>query len=249
MESVFKTQSEADLSKWAKSFFYDKLTAQGFVSYQDKGLSWYKVVDNTILQTVYLFSDSYMMLMPVLGFGCHPLFINAPLPHKLHESVTPYEEVIRRVKRFETPKVMFADCPVMYPKTPEGGAELLDSIVFPHFAGLKTEGDAYRVHRDSVKRRLDEFLSRKSWEEYNGWAVEKDFVDEVIYMDDQEMLEYCKHDLELSLYWREKDRKRIEEQRAAVYDGKRDEFIAMLEKRKRRFVKRLGKNVGIHVDL
>lgn len=249
MAPVFKTKSEADLSRWAKEFFYDKLAAQGFVSYQDKGLSWYKVVDNSVLQTVYLFSDTYLMLMPVLGYGCHPLYINAPLPHKLHESVVHYEKVIRRVKRFETPKIMFADCPVMYPKTPEGGAELLDSIVFPHFAGLKTEEDAYRVHRDSVKRRLDEFLSRKSWDDYNGWAVEKDFVDEVIYMDDQEMLEYCKHDLELSLYWREKDRKRVEEQRAAVYDGKRDEFIAMLEKRKRRFVKRLGKNVGIHVEL
>lgn len=249
MEPVFKTQSEADLSRWAKYFFYDKLTDEGFVSYQDKGLSWYKVVDNSILQTVYLFSDSYMMLMPVLGFGCHPLFINAPLPHKVHDSVVHREVVVRQVERFDTPKIMYADCPVMYPNTPEGGAELLDRIVFPHFRGLRTEEDAYRVHRDAIKDRLDEFLSKRSWAEYNGWAVEKDFIDEVIYMDDREMMEYCAHDLELSLYWREKDRKRVEEQRAAIYDGNRDDFLAMLEKRKRRFLKRLEKSLGIHVEL
>ena len=249
MEPIFKTKTEADISAWSKRYFYDKLTEQGFVSHQDKGLSWYKVIDNAILQTVYLYGDSFMMPSLVLGYGCHPLFIQAPLPHKLRESLPPYDETIQSVHKFNTPKVMYADSTINFPMTPEGGAELVDEIVFPHFAKLRTEEDAYRAHRDAVKSRLDEFLSRKSLAEYNGWAVDKDFVDEVIYMDDREMLEYCTHDLELSLYWREKDRKRVEEQRAAVYEGKRDEFLLMLEKRKRRFVKRLEKQVGIRVEL
>ncbi|MBQ7098843.1 MAG: hypothetical protein IJO05_03885 [Oscillospiraceae bacterium] len=249
MEPVFKNQSEAHMSAWAKRYFYDKLTAQGFVSYQDKGLSWYKVVDNAILQTVYLFSDSYMMLIPVLGYGCHPLFINAPLPYKLRETVGFYEEVQCSVLRFPEPKIMYADCFVMHTKSTEGGAELLDEEVFPHFANLRTEEDAYRVHRDSVKSRLDKFLAEHAWADYNGWAVCKDFIDEVIYMNDSEMLEYCKRDLNPSLYWREKDLKRVAEQRAAICDGKRDEFLVMLQKRKKRFVNRLEKNLGIHIDL
>lgn len=249
MEPVFKNQSEAHMSAWAKRFFYDKLTAQGFVSYQDKGLSWYKVIDNSIIQTVYLFSNSYLMLMPVLGYGCHPLFITAPLPHKVRESVSTAGNVQSSILLFPTPKVMYADCPVMYTKSPEGGAELLDEIVFPHFTKLRTEADAYRFHREQIRTHMDRFLSTRSWADFNGMVACRDFMDELIYMEDWEMLKYVDRDLSPSFCRNEKERKRVDEQRAAIRDGKRDDFLIMLQKRKKRFVNRLEKNVGIHVGL
>lgn len=241
----YSSLKEEQMSLWAKKYFYHKLTDQGFVSFQDKGLSWYKVIDQSIIQTVYLFSGTASMLIPELGFGCHPLFIPAPLPQKLVVSGYGRDDVIMSICRFPLPKICYSDSIILQAKSPGAGAELLDEIVFPQLSQIHSIADAYNIHRYSNQKRIERFLSEKSWADYSGWATCREFMDELIYMSDWDMLKYCDRDLSLSLCINDKDRKRVQEQRAAIYDGKRDEFLAMLEKRKKRFITQLEKKVGI----
>lgn len=247
--AVYTSEREAQLSAWAIQYFSRKLTDQGFVSWQNKGLSWYKVVGNNLIQTVYLFSGTSSMLMPELGFGCHPLFISAPLPQKLTVSGYGRDDVVMHVRHFPMPKIMGADSQVMHTRSPEAGAELLDEIVFPHFEGIHTLEDAYRVHRDSVQQRIEGFLAERSWADYNGMAACRGFMDELIYMEDWDMLKYCGRDLSPSLCRNERDRRHVDAQRAAIYDGRRDEFLVMLEKRKKRFVSQLEQKLDIRITV
>lgn len=240
-----KLIQEAYLSRWAKEYFYDKLTEQGFSSFQDKGLSWYKVINGTFVQTVYLFSGfSGAMLKPDLGFGCHPLFIPAKLPQKIVDpSAYGWDNVVMSVKMFPGPFIQHAGSMVLQSTLPQAGAELLDEIVFPHFSNIHSLEDAYQAHRSYYTEKLDKFLLQHSWAEYNGWATCREFVDEVIYMGDWDMLKYCERDLDLSWCVGAKDRKRVTEQRNAVYGGERDAFLEMLAKREKRFLTKLEKNV------
>ena len=134
-------------------------------------------------------------------------------------------------------------------KSPEAGSEVLNEIVFPYFSLLHNEYDAYQSHRNYHKKRMEAYLERKSWADYGGFVACRDFMDELIYFADWEMLKYCDRDLSPSLCRDEADRKRVDAQRAAIRDGKRDEFLMMLEKRKKQFVTKLECKVGIKVEL
>lgn len=245
----FSSMDEAHLSQWAKKYFHPKLTEQGFVSYQDKGLSWYKVIDNSIIQTVYLFNGCSAALMPDLGFGCHPLFIPAPLPQKL--TITGYgrDDVLMSIRSFPFPLVESPESMVIHSKLPQAGAELLDEIVFPHFSKIYTLDDAYQIHREYYMKKIEAFILKKPLADFNGMITCRDFIDEAIYMGDWDMLKYCEHDLDFLFCFNDRERKRVTEQRAAICDGKRDEFLLMLEKRKKRFVNRLEKKLGISISI
>ena len=243
---IFKTVQEEHLSRWAKQYFYDQLMEEGFRSYQDKGLSWYKVLDDSIVQTVYLFSCfSGMIMHPELGFGCHPLIVPAKLPQKLVDpSAYGWDNVIMSVRKFPGPFVLYTGSLVEHSRTPQAGAELLDEIVFPYFSGLNTLEDAYQAHKSYYVNKLDPFFRDHPLSEFNGLTTCREFVDEVIYMGDWDMLPYIERDLDLS-WCRAVDRQRVTGQREAVYGDGREAFLRMLEARKKRFLTRLAK----HVDL
>lgn len=241
----FKSVQEEHMSRWAKQYFYDQLMEAGFRSYQDKGLSWYKIIDDSIIQTVYLYSSwSGTIMQPELGFGCHPLFVPAKLPQKLADpSAWGWDNVVMSVRKFPGPYVLYADFCVHCNTLPRGGAELLDEIVFPHFSGIHTLEEVYQAHKSYYVNKLEDFLRDHTWDQYNGWATCREFVDEVIYMGDWDMLKYCERDLDLDWCVGAKDRQRVTEQREAVYGDGREAFLQMLEKRKKRFLSRLEKNL------
>ena len=51
-----KNNKYDQISYCAKMIYEDKLISAGFVSYNNEGLSWYKVLNGCILQSVYLYS-------------------------------------------------------------------------------------------------------------------------------------------------------------------------------------------------
>ena len=244
---MYSSPREYHMALWSKKYCYQKLMDQGFVSYQDKGLSWYKVIEGSIIQTVYLYSNTSFMPFATIGYGCHPLFISAPLPQKVTVPGYGRGDVVMSSLHLPTPLVSDMDCPPMHTKSPGGGSELLDEIVFPQFNQIHTMEEAYWVHREAHRKRIEEHLSKRSWADYNGRVACMNFMDWLIYMEDWDMLKYCDRDLSLSLCIDDRQRKRVKAQRAAIYDGKRDEFMVMLERRKKRFVNSLEKKVGIHI--
>lgn len=242
----YKSEKEARLGRWAREYFYEKLTAQGFVSYQDKGLSWYKLVNNSIIQTVYLYSDSgSSFLNAAVGYSCHPLFIPAPLPQKLTITGTRRDTVLMKSVALPYPRIFDLDSRMMYTNSAQGGAEVLDAVVFPRLEPLRTIEDAYEMHRQQIKQRINTHLAHRSWADYNGMVACREFMDMLIFMGDQEMLPYVDRDLSPSFCRTEKERRWVEQQRSAIRDGKRDNFLKVLEKRQTQFVTKLESKVGI----
>ena len=241
------------IKKCAKEIYEKKLINEGFISYNNEGLSWYKVINGCILQSVYLHSPfSGAPLFMEEGYGCHPLFIPAPIPRKvLGES---YEDEtmlrVRKELRYRT----YEGTQVMCRNTVERGAEVLDTDVFPVFRKVRTEEDAYKLHRERCMETIAWYNRRSPGEPLQIIGSEW-LADEAIYFDDNEMqrmmidqLIYQREcmksgDMMSTPTKREWYQKRIE----AIQDGAREPFLMMLEARKKRFIRDLERKVGIQI--
>lgn len=170
------------MKKCAKEIYEKKLIDAGFISYNNEGLSWYKVINGCILQSVYLHSPfSGAPLFMEEGYGCHPLFIPAPIPRKvLGES---YEDEtmlrVRKEPRYRT----YEGTQVMCRNTEERGAEVLDTDVFPVFRKVRTEEDAYRLHKERCME-ITELTNRRYPENQVKFIGSELLIDEAIYFND-----------------------------------------------------------------
>ena len=229
--------AKQSLQFYAQAVFADKLKAQGFVSYNDDNLNWYRIVNGEVLQTIYIHSKlpSYS-LIACLTYGVHPLFVKPLIPHKIIDLGWPGDrEVENLVRHTGKNKVFNREHFVQCPATEESGAEYLDKVIFPVFAQTSTIEDAYNFFKQR-------YLA-SDWER----IVTNDFIDMAIWLNDEEMYPYCK----LSIYrgftipnvagWTKSDAKRNQLQYEAIIEGERDEYLKVLEKRKTQILRKLEK--------
>lgn len=225
--------------------FAEKLKSAGFVSYNDENLSWYRVINSKILQTVYFYSMFKFPFQVAIGYGMHPLFVPAPIPEKLYISISNIDNGEINWwfrKEFSGPKVFYPGTAINCLNTPEHGAELLDSDLFPMFEEHTTEDSVYTHWR--LK-----YLKTHKTTEY--------FVDQAINQRDQSIYE----DLISFWYWRyvrvcDKNQKTSQDLRFieimehrldAMRTKNEDEYIAILEERKKKYAKRLETKLKIKV--
>lgn len=228
------------MQRWVRTCFPEKLKKEGFISYQDEDLSWYKVINGEVLLTVYLYTDAPIPPMfPLIGYGMHPLFIPAPVPQKVVLRGWADNEVMTRVY-FDFPMVQFdRETYVLCTDSPERGAEKLDEVVFPLFSKIHTIEDAYLHYKDKY---LQEYRRRPSV------VLTRDFMDMAIYLDDIEMYEICLNSLKHIKKVSPKDEpKRTDAQIAAIEGGQREAYLQVLEMRKKRFVRTLENKLGLTV--
>ena len=244
------------LQRCARGIYAEKLRNAGFVSYKGEDLSWYKVVNSEIVQTVYLFSSWGMTpLLIQIGYGVHPLFIPAPIPQKIIFNESSNDEVMQKVFDKEKHRIYDSETCVMCCDTKEMGSELLDTDVFPVFKQAKTKETTYEFHKqkclDLIQRIKEENPDSQMQTIGSNWLV-----DEAIYFNDNEMQEKLLDQLhrqvkrlqsrtispqgEKRLAWRCA-------QLNAIEDGKREEFLELLEGRKKRFIGELQRKLGIAV--
>ena len=249
-----KNNAHNQIKYCAKIIYEKKLINAGFISYHNEGLSWYKVLNGSILQSVYL--HSLFPRAPFLmeeGYGCHPLFIPAPIPQKVLFSELYEDEIMLRVRK-EPRYSTYEGTQVMCRNTEERGAEVLDTDVFPVFRKVRTEEDAYKLHRERCMETIAWYNRRSPGEPLQIIGSEW-LADEAIYFDDNEMqrmmidqLIYQREcmksgDMMSTPTKREWYQKRIE----AIQDGAREPFLMMLEARKKRFIRDLERKVGIQI--
>lgn len=241
-----KIDKKAHLQRWSKECFFDKLSSAGFTSYKDEGLSWYKVVNGELLHSVYLFNQSpYLPMMPVLGYGCHPLFISAPIPQKVTIRGWVDVPVMRRLY-FDCPKVQFDENTfVLCTESPERGAEILDRDLFPLFSKVQTIEDAYLLFREHTKGLAR--IYRETWPDgnYSGSVATLDEMDMAIYLNDTEMLQIYANDIENWYKLRPSERKRIDGMCNAIFCNQRDDYLMCLDDRKNKFLKTLRQKLKL----
>lgn len=232
--------------QYATGIFSEKMTKFGFLSYNSENLSWYRVVNHQVLQTVYFFTEFRFPFLVSIGYGVHPLYIPAPLPQKFYipPSAVQDTEVMWWLREAVAGKhVLYENTSINCLDTPDHGAEWLDKAIFPVFQELKTERLVYEY-----------WLSIYS---HSKPKVSQAFLDQVIYQGDDLQYSWCAQiyrtrydNMSAHTY---KDRRTLEllaklkPQLEALEMGKRDEYLAVLEERKKKFVKKLESKLGIEV--
>lgn len=239
------------MQRYAKRFFAEKLLAHGFVSYQDENLSWYRVINGEVLQSVYLFTAFSMdPILPFIGFGMTPLFVEVPLPQEVCVRGGLGNDERMTIVCMDPPRQQVAeDIWVQSTCSEECGAEKLDEEVFPILDRIHSISDAYEFYKsryfDTARLCREKGLDDQIW-------VSDQFVDIAIYLDDKEMYPYCQKriehtmDLASSGYYRTmRDIERINLRYHAVVEGDRDMYLVELELRKKSFRTKLKNRVGV----
>lgn len=230
-----------------KNVFAEDLQNAGFISYNNENLCWYKVINHKVLCSVFFFIQWMQPpLFPQIHYCAYPLYVPVPVP----------ERSIRVPDRFDwhgmIPRAFPGEFPVQgsdiqFNFNDEGDRVLLKSEIFPMF--------------DAIHNLKDCYASNKAyWQKWNINGYERSgrthnlifpfaFIDEVICNEDKEMYPYCKARIQpvLDSHPTDKYAPLWQKQLDALNSIRREDYLAYLEERKQKFVRKLEKKLGIQV--
>jgi len=246
---------EKTLKICSQQWFSPKLEKAGFVSFRNEGLSWYRVIDQELLQCVYLFTTSSLLPASlVIGYACHPFYLKPPIPQKLLIRDHVHDELLTAVY-LPTPQRQTGA--LLCPDTDEHGAEVLDQIILPKLNQINTFEDAYAMHKQYWLDMISNYQR-----EYQvttlppGQKTSISFAIETVVTQDEEMLPICIAQMEQYVQrldeglYSSKQEKRFNACRPllmALKGEKRDEYLLELDRQKKQFIRRFTKLTGIEV--
>lgn len=168
--------------KYIRAVFQERLITEGF--YSDNGINWYQIINGEIVRGIYFYS-SYPMLPAVLniGYGCHPMFVNAHISSGPYLYGLPGDEVIcpGKLNMKAANTIFSADAMVLCPDDEFKGLDFLDTVLSDIYS-CNTVADCYAMHKQWKKSQIQNraFLN-----------VSTSFLDEVVYFNDRELYPLC----------------------------------------------------------
>lgn len=254
------THDKAVRNSHAKNYiqqvFAERLNQEGFGAAKDNLLCWYRFRNREVVHAIYFHSQwSNVPLLMGINYGIHPLFLevyhstdvysyNAPTDNERFCFQPLVEEIPMTSMPFSRDALVYA------PGDGGRGRYAFDGIILPQMNRCETIEDCYLMHKqrylDSIQ---DQNKAKHIW-------VSVQFIDEVIFLDDEEMISCCQENVVriLDIY---RDRtlttkqaewlQRVEQQRMALFDGARQEYLKILETRRQKNISRLQKRYGIQV--
>ena len=253
-----KTKQLANMytKQYVQEVFEKRLREEGFTCPDDKCLCWYRVVNREIVNSIIFWSP--WTVVPVeleIGYGIFPLFSTIPFTPSITNPRRPIDgerfsrawlresESISQHQKLYSPAIW-----VYAPGFGGKGIYTFDKVLLPRMNSVSTVREAYQYH---IQRRLDDaqkFDPDGKYPNLKYCVLSETFMDMVVYLDDQEMYPYCEWCLlnrgTESLDESEEHREQLEE---AILDGKRDEYLQILERRKEKNIRTLQKRFGITV--
>lgn len=260
-----------NLKYFSYKVFAERLRADGFSDYKGDLLSWYRVVNRSVLQAVYIHADLYnrFCFSAYMGFGAHYLYAMPPMPcpPKCHNTFQFDPETFQRIVATSHDRKNFINT---YPGTnvrfnsesPDGLEHY--EMLSPFFAEYQTEARCYEMHKEKALAKFEfgkKYAEEHSNESIAAYHLSGTFVDEAIYYNDSELLPQFVRTLELKIpefthllgtdRGRTKDFpteiERAKAQLAAIRDGNREPWWALMEARRKKLVHRLERDVDIHI--
>lgn len=232
---------KAHLQRYARAVMADKLRAEGFVSYKNEDLSWYKIVNGDMLLSVYIHTNVPIVpLIPVIGYGMHALFVAPPIPQKVTVRGWSSNEIMTQVHPSGHRRIFDKQTMVQCVDTEECGAEELDDRIFPIFSRASSMQDAFNFYK-----------SRHFYP--SGYAMSNVFIDMAIWLDDKEIYPACLRKIEglrnfpasYFKFKRDFDYENIDLWYAAIAEGRREEYLEILKERKEQVLLKLEKKLNI----
>ena len=179
--------------RYAQEVMAPRLREEGFVSYKGEDLHWYRLVNNEIVQAVYLGTRHTAVQSPFsIYVGFHPLFIPPIFQRSPYFRVEPsYVQMCHRIPELipgSTPHGMtnlmlygqqiapyrVPDVLIPCPVDKNYGLDVLEQV-FPFLETVKTPEACYKMHKRMNKSNLNTAF----------------FLDEVLFWNDKEMHSVC----------------------------------------------------------
>lgn len=220
---------------YIKEVFAARLEDAGFICPDEHMLCWYRIVNEDIIQAVFFFSHwPNLPLNLQIGYGVHPSFVLPLYYTDVCVKNLPWDERLFEMHIWEGEKNVFApfsdEILVYAPQAAGYGIDTLNSIIFPKLNSIQTLEECYRENRKM----------------YRGtkFGMSLTMIDEAIYLNDVHALENCKRAVEkmIPFYKAEAEQNpnqkeyrdsldRLQIQRAALWENKREEFLESIAKR------------------
>jgi hypothetical protein len=189
------------MQRYIREVFADRLRQEGFASYKNQDIHWYRLVNNEVVQAVYFVTrHTTLHAFVEICYGCHPLFIppvfqkspymyNLPGYEQMNDVIpetslgsAPYGFEGLRLhgmynRPYRTPDVL-----IMCPKDKNNGLDILEKL-FPVLDKTNTPLACYEMHK-----------KRRTMEIENGsfLTMSTYFIDEVLFWEDRELYPFCK---------------------------------------------------------
>ena len=189
----------------------DRLRQEGFISYKDEDIHWYRLANNEVIHAVYFVTRHTALHTNLeIRYGCHPVFIPPVFQKSPYFYQLPgYEQMNDRVPEsipgstfhgFHSLQIygMFnrpyrvPDSLIMCPEDKHNGLDVLE-LVFPTMDTLITPLACYQMHKMRREREMESVLLMSSY-----------FVDEVLYWEDRPLYAFCQKYVESCPRWYQK---------------------------------------------
>jgi len=169
-----------------------QLTARGYVSRNNEGLHWYRIINGDLLQAVYFYSQwAKLPILMGVGYGCHPLFIAPEYPRGIYMG-----SIWRSLEAFNPGRMLFkqinranytADVAVTCPDDESCGADIL-SDVLQRMDSIHNIEESYFMHKQAYIGAM-QHLGLHETDAFRN--ISTDFMDEVVYFNDRELYPKC----------------------------------------------------------
>lgn len=220
-------------------------------------LCWYRVKNSQIINSICFFSKwPNLPLMMEIGYGVHPLFAPPLYRTDVYFPNRPIFDVVRFLDQSivenypmnEMGYIRYAvDAQVYAPGRDGRGIYTFDEIILPQFHRIQTIADCYAFHKQQYIKHSSALS-----------CISQIYIDEAIYLNDVAKRSYYERDVLKGINTYKQlcidspNRKEyrdilqhFEQQKAAIFDGGRNEYIKILEQRQFDMIKVMKKKFGI----
>lgn len=254
--------------RYIQEVFSERLRQEGFVSYRDEDIHWYRLVNNEVIHAVYFVSrHTALPAMLEIRYGCHPLFIPPIFQRSPYLYADPgYEQmsdivpeiipdstpngfkrsiILKSSNRiYRVPDVLI-ECPTDQYK----GLDILERVLTV-MADINTPIACYEAHKKGQK----EQIANNAWFETTSY-----FADEVLYWEDLPMYPFCMEFISgKSDYLKAVDQKgkltrkadqeelvRLMELKGAFFENHREAYLQKFREREKECLRLLDKYTSI----
>lgn len=235
---VFRYLLNTHTKRYVDAVFAEKLRKEGFACPDDRHICWYRVMNDTVVNSIVFYS--VWPNMPILlfaGYGIHPLFEKPVYTTNAFFSGRPVDPDRFKeqplMKKDAMNRVFANDIQVMVPNDGKNGLHIFEDVILPKMENVTSVESCYQLHKN---RHLDIKHNDLKIKFGNLSGV---FVDEAIYVGDSEVYPYCLENAQrriemLKDAWRPSRRaacKLWERRKDALLGNTREDYLQELDRR------------------
>lgn len=244
--------------RYVEEVFERRLREEGFVCPDDRYLCWYRFFGEEVVHSLVFFSCfSRIPVILQIGYGAYPLFVEPVYTTRVDFADRPFggevlPEIVIQEKGPQGYMRYSEDIQVYAPGYGGKGIYTFDEIILPQIEGMETVESCYQKHKQFRLDR-DGGDEKESFTHFSAITI-----DEAIYVDDPQVYVYGIPRVEqqvdsfkrsLQKYPQDKDvQQGLQEwelRRSVLLDGGREEYLKILEERRKRNVAYLKKRLGL----